>query len=136
MAYFAKIQPTAEPTKFTVTDIIAADQSVIDAGEFGDPATWIQTSYNTYGNVHYAPSPPAEPRTPDGGIPLRGNYATIGCTYDQTNDVFYLPQPYPSWYLDSATWIWNPPVPEPPQTGHGYYLWDEATLSWVYYPTS
>ena len=136
MAYFAKIQPTAEPTKFTVSDVIAADQSVIDSGDYGDPATWIQTSYNTYGNVHYAPSPPAAPRTPDGGIALRGNYATIGCTYDQTNDVFYLPQPYPSWYLDSATWLWNPPVPEPAQTGHGYYLWDEATLSWVYYPTS
>jgi len=136
MAYFAKIQPTEAIDLFTVTDVIAAEQSVIDSGDQGDPATWIQTSYNTYGNVHYAPSPPAEPGTPDGGIPLRGNYATIGCIYDQTNDVFYLPSPYPSWILNTNTWIWDAPVPMPPPTGHGYYLWDEETLSWVYYQTS
>jgi hypothetical protein len=136
MAYFAKIQPTEAIDLFIVSDVIAAEQSIIDSGEQGDPSTWIQTSYNTYGNVHYAPSPPAEPGTPDGGVALRGNYATIGCTYDQTNDVFYLSQPYPSWILNQATWIWDAPVPQPPPTGHGYYLWDEATLSWVYYQTS
>ena len=52
-----------------------------------------QTSYNTYGNVHYAPSPPAEPHTPDGGTPVRANYAGIGYTYDPIDDAFIPPMP-------------------------------------------
>jgi len=78
----------------------------------------IQTSYNTYGNKHIA-----------GGTPLRGNYAGIGFQYDQTNDVFYAPQPYPSWTLDKTTWLWTSPVPYP--TDGKQYKWDEPTKTWV-----
>ena len=35
----------------------------------------------------------------DGGTPFRGNYAGIGSIYDDTNDVFYPPAPYPSWAI-------------------------------------
>jgi hypothetical protein len=89
--------------------------------------------------VHYAPSPPAEPGTPDGGIPLRANYAGIGYIYDSsfTQDgvigVFYAPQPYPSWILNTTTFLWEAPVPMP--TTGGPWVWDEATLSWVLAPT-
>ena len=90
---------------------------------------WVQTSYNTYGNVHYAPSPPAAPGTPDGGIALRGNYAGIGSTYDIPNDVFYAPQPFPSWTLNEDTCLWDSPVAYP-EDGERYQ-WDEETTSWV-----
>jgi hypothetical protein len=78
----------------------------------------IQTSYNTYGNKHTA-----------GGIPLRGNYAGIGYTYDQTNDVFYTPQPFNSWILNKNTWTWEAPIPYP--TDGKFYSWDEPTKTWV-----
>jgi hypothetical protein len=139
MPYFAQVQPTADPTKFTVTEVISADQTFIDSGVVGPASEWIQTSYNTYGNVHYAPSPPAEPMTPDGGTPVRANYAGIGYTYDTSYTVgayvgvFYAPQPYPSWILNTSTFLWEAPVPYP--TDGGNYVWDEATLSWVLVPT-
>ena len=132
MSYFAKVESGL------VTNVISADQSFIDSGAVGDPSLWIQTSYNTYGNVHYAPSPPAEPMTPDGGIPVRANYAGIDYTYDTSYTigeyvgVFYAPQPYPSWTLNTSTFLWEAPVPYPTD-GKNYY-WDEATLSWVLIP--
>jgi hypothetical protein len=42
---------------------------------------------------------------------------------------FYARQPFPSWVFDEATFAWNPPTPCP-QDG-AYYVWDEATTSWV-----
>jgi hypothetical protein len=63
---------------------------------------------------------------------IRANYAGIGYTYDQTNDVFYAPQPYPSWTISAPTWQWQPPVPYPDDGK--IYIWDEATLSWVEVP--
>jgi hypothetical protein len=131
MSYFAKCEATSEASKFLVSEVIAADQEFVDT----QPGMWVQTSYNTYGNVHYAPSPPAAPRTPDGGIPLRANYAGIGYTYDSSYvidgvvGVFYAPQPYPSWILNTSTFLWEAPIPYP--TDGKVYYWDEATLSWV-----
>jgi hypothetical protein len=135
MAHFAKIAATNNPAKYLVTTVLVADQSFIDSGVVGNPDEWVQTSYNTYGNVHYAPSPPAAPRTPDGQPPFRANYASIGYTYDTSyviNDVvgvFYAPQPYPSWILNTNTFLWEAPVPVP--TDGAAYKWDEATQSWV-----
>jgi hypothetical protein len=135
MAHFAKIAATNNPAKYLVTSVLVAEQSFIDSGVVGNPNEWVQTSYNTYGNVHYAPSPPAAPRTPDGLPPYRANYASIGSTYDTSyviNDVvgvFYAPQPYPSWILNTDTFLWEAPVAEP--TDGAAYKWDEATQSWV-----
>lgn len=141
MPYFAKIEPTANTSIYTVTEVISADQTFIDSGAVGDPSVWIQTSYNTYGNVHYAPSPPAEPRTPDGGTPVRANYAGIGYTYDTSYTVgdyvgvFYAPSPYPSWVLNTSTFLWEAPTPPgPAPTEGGPWYWDEATRSWVNTP--
>jgi hypothetical protein len=76
-----------------------------------------RTSYNTSGNAHS-----------DSGTPFRGNYAGIGYTYDETNDVFYAPKPYDSWVLDQTKWIWKAPV-DYPSDGKDY-TWNEETTSW------
>lgn len=112
MPYFAKCEATANSAARVVTEVISADQAFVDT----QSGFWVQTSYNTYGNVHYAPSPPAEPHTPDGGIPLRGNYAGIGYTYDVVNDVFYAPKPTSpgDWVLNTSTWLWEDQTPPAP----------------------
>lgn len=124
MSYFAKCDATANASARVVTDVIAADQAFVDA----QSGFWVQTSYNTRGNVHYAPSPPAEPNTPDGGVALRGNYAGIGYTYDVPNDVFYAPQPYSDWILNTSTWLWEAPVPMP--TDGKAYTWNQTSHTW------
>jgi hypothetical protein len=108
MSHFAQIE------NGIVTQVIVAEQDVIDSGLFG--TGWVQTSYNTRGNQH-----------PE-GRPLRGNYAGVGYTYDQVNDVFYAPQPFASWTLNTTSWTWDSPVPYP--TDGEVYFWDEANLTW------
>ena len=129
MSYFAKV-PILTNGKGIVNNVIVAEQDFINSGLEGDPTLWWQTSYNTRGNVHYG-----QDGQPDGGVALRANYAGIGYTFDTTVvqngviGVFYAPQPYPSWILDTQTYLWQAPVPYP-STG-GPYFWDEATQSWV-----
>ena len=133
MSYFANV-PTLTNGKGIVKEVISADQSVIDSGSFGEPSLWWQTSYNTYGNIHYG-----QDGQPDGGVALRANYAGIGYTLDTTvvqdgvTGVFYAPQPYSSWTLNTQTYEWQAPVPYP--NDGKVYDWDEATLSWVLVPT-
>lgn len=115
MAHFAQIENEI------VVQVIVAEQDVIDSGLFGDPAAWVQTSYNTYGGKHLL-----------GGTPLRINYAGIGDTYDAVRDAFIPPSPFPSWILDEATCQWQAPVPYP--TDDIIYGWDEETTSWVSIP--
>lgn len=100
-----------------VIQVIVAEQDFIDSGAVGDPAKWIQTSYNTYGGRH---------RT--NGVPLRKNFAGIGFTYNAAVDAFIPPKPYQSWTLNSVTFLWEPPVPFP-DDGQ-YYIWNEETLAW------
>lgn len=119
MAHFAQVDENN-----VVVQVLVIEQDVINTGHFGDPASWIQTSYNTRGGVHYGPD-----NQPDGGVALRKNYAGIGHIYDPVRDAFYAPQPYPSWMLDEDTCWWQPPVPFP--TDGKNYAWDEATISWV-----
>jgi len=138
MSHFAQISPTEDSNVFTVTNVIVAEQDVIDSGLFGDPKTWVQTSYNTKGGVHYAPSDdPTVPQftTPDDGIALRANYARIGGTYLLNEDIFYGPRPRDrkgvlcaSWTVDAPDWLWKPPIPKP---NTGVYGWDETTQSWI-----
>lgn len=111
MSHFAKVLDGK------VIQVIVAEQSFFDTYVDSSPGEWIQTSYNTIGNTH--------PNI----TPLRGNYAGIGYTYDRVNDVFYAPQPFPSWVLNQNTWTWGSPV-ERPSDGD-LYSWDEASLSWT-----
>lgn len=57
--------------------------------QYGPDIKWVQTSYNNN---------------------FRFRYACIGHFYDETNDVFYNQQPFPSWTLNTTTWEWEPPI--------------------------
>ena len=118
MSHFAKVLDG------TVVQVIVAGPEFFDTFVDSSPGQWIQTSYNTRGGVHYD-----QDGNPDGGVALRGNYAGIGYTYDQANDVFYAPQPFASWTLDQTKWMWQSPVPYP--ADGKLYRWDEATKNWV-----
>ena len=83
-----------------------------------------QTSYNTYGGVHYTDGVPSE----DQSKALRFNYAGIGFTYDENRDAFIPPQPYASWVLDEATCQWAAPIAYPAEGAH---TWDEEAGDWV-----
>jgi hypothetical protein len=111
MAHFAKIE------NGIVTQVIVVEQDVIDSDLFGDPASWVQTSYNTQGGVHLL-----------GGTPLRKNYAGVGYSYDAMHDAFIPPKPYPSWLLNTETCLWCAPR-ELPSDGKPY-VWDEESSTW------
>lgn len=75
--------------------------------ELGIEGTWIQTSYNRN---------------------IRKNFASVGMTYDSTNDVFIEEKPFESWTLNSD-FDWEAPVPMP-EDGEDYE-WDEDSKGWV-----
>ena len=105
MGHFAKVE------NGVVTNVIVADQDFIDSGAVGDPATWVRTSYNTRGGVHYDPNT-NEPST-DQSKALRKNYAGIGYLYDAQRDAFIPPCPYATWVIDETTCWWTAPQPRP-----------------------
>ena len=109
MAHYAKVEDGV------VTQVIVADNKEWCETNLG--GTWVQTSYNTVGNVN----------TREGGVALHKNYAGIGYTWDGTG--FAAPQPYPSWTKNSDTYLWEAPVVKP--TDDKFYTWNEATTSWV-----
>jgi hypothetical protein len=127
MAHFAKVE------NGTVIDVLVVEQDFIDSGALGDPALWIQTSYNTRGGVHYQPN--SDVPSEDQSKALRANYANVGFTYDAEKDVFYAPQPYPSWTLNQTSFLWEPPIPYPNLDEGVYKGWNESTLSWEREPT-
>jgi len=112
MAHFAQIDENN-----IVTQVLVIEQDVIDTGLFGDPSSFIQTSYNTQGGVHVL-----------GGTPLRKNFASIGYTYDSVRDAFIPPKQYNSWVLNEDTCQWEAPTPMP--NDGKVYVWDEVTVSW------
>ena len=83
-----------------------------------------QTSYNTYGGVHYTNGVPSA----DQSKAFRKNYAGLGYTYDAGRDAFIPPKPYNSWVLNEDTCLWNAPTPFP--TDGKIYIWNEETTSW------
>jgi len=109
MAHFAKVENNI------VTQVIVAEQDVIDSGIFG--TGWVQTSYNTHGGQH------PENR------PLRKNYAGVGYTYDSQRDAFILPKPYASWTLNEDTCLWEAPTLQP--NNEKMYVWNEESLAWI-----
>lgn len=107
MAHFAEIDENNKVLRVLVVDnsqeYRGQEFLAIDCGLGG---TWIQTSYNNN---------------------IRKQYAGIDFTYDAVNDVFVVPQPYPSWSLDN-NFDWQPPTPKP----EGFnWIWDEDSLSWI-----
>ena len=126
MGHYAKIIDNK------VVKVIVATQDFILKYNDGDPeltiypSSWVKTSYNTRGGVHYQPntSMPSE----DQSKALRKNYAGIGYTYDEARDAFIPPKPFDSWALNEETCLWDPPVAYP-EDGK-MYNWNESTLDW------
>jgi hypothetical protein len=58
---------------------------------------------------------------------IRGTYAGIGYLYNEEEDIFITPQPYPSWTRSGS--FWEPPVPYP--TDGLIYQWNEESQDWV-----
>jgi hypothetical protein len=109
MAHFAKV------VDGIVDQVIVADTAEWCEANLG--GTWVQTSYNTIGNVHTL-----------GGTPLHKNYAGIGYTWDGVG--FSAPRPFDSWILNLDTYLWEAPTPMPVEEGK-MFTWDETTQTWT-----
>jgi len=125
MAHFAELNSSNEVLRVVVisnddVDANGGDQhadaetfvaSIVPHSE--DGTAWKQTSYNNN---------------------FRKQYAGIGVTYDASKDKFILPQPYPSWSLDSND-DWQAPVTKPTITEIDsnivYTSWDEDNQKWL-----
>ena len=115
MAHFAKLDAT-----LTVIGVISAPDSYdgkelelcVETGQ-----TYRQCSYNTLQGKHLA-----------GGKPFRGNYPSLGFTYDPELDGFFPHKPHPSWVKDATTFEWKAPVEYPEPFKH---QWDETNKQWV-----
>lgn len=130
MAHFAQIDDNN-----IVVRVLVIDQAEIDTGNWGDPAKWIQTSYNTRGGIYYTPN--TNTPDPDQSKAFRKNYAGIGDTWlpnGPQGQGFTPPQPYPSWTMNPFSYLWESPIPMPEQPwpqGVLFYEWDEAAQAWV-----
>jgi hypothetical protein len=142
MAHFAKISDTSKVLSVLTLnnkDMLNADgvedetvgQQYLERHNNWPAEKWIQTSYNTLGGTHI-----------NGGIALRGNYAGIGYTWDEDNNIFYGKKPYASWVLNTITASWHSPIGNAPaftaeqqsqnddETHSWYYEWNESGQSW------
>jgi hypothetical protein len=142
MAHFAKIGLNSKVlTVLTLNNSDMLNASSVEDESIGQqylerhnnwPAQmWIQTSYNTYKGQHR-----------NGGTPLRGNYAGIGFTWDEDNNIFWPPKPYASWVKHIPTASWKSPIGDAPtlneeqttqnssRTHHWKYDWNEDNQTW------
>ena len=142
MAHFAKIGLNGKVLQVLTLDnkdMLNADgvedetvgQQYLETHNNWTAQMWIQTSYNTSNNQHR-----------DGGTPFRGNYAGIGYTWDEDNEMFFPKKPYPSWVKDLTTASWKSPIGDAPEltaeqisqnednTHMWGYTWNEDNQSW------
>jgi hypothetical protein len=142
MAHFAKIglngkvlQVLTLDNKYMLNDDGVEDETVgqqyLETHNNWTAQMWIQTSYNTSSNQHK-----------NGGTPFRGNYAGIGYTWDEYNQMFFPKKPYASWikHIESASW--KSPIGDAPEltaeqtsqneakTHNWSYNWNEENQSW------
>jgi len=57
---------------------------------------------------------------------IRGTYAGIGYYYNEEEDIFVVPQPYPSWTRNGSFWE----APEEYPTDDKIYTWNENHKAW------
>ena len=107
MSHWAEIDRNNVVIRVLVGNNNSADEGEAFMKSLG--GTWVKTSYNAATNG------------------FRKNFAGIGYGYDEHRDMFYPPQPYPSWTLDDDG-KWNAPVPYPDD--NVMYEWDEETTDW------
>jgi hypothetical protein len=137
MAHFAKISETNEVlTVLTLNNVDMLNSENVETETVGQqyleqhnnwPAhLWIQTSYNTYNNTHK-----------NNGTPFRGNYAGIGYTWDEDDQIFWPKKPYASWVKHNESASWKSPIGDAPddltdeEKAEGtHYVWNEVGQSW------
>ena len=137
MAHFAKLGSNSKVIQVLTLnngDMLNADgvedetvgQQYLERHNNWPAQMWIQTSYNTSGGTHNS-----------GGTPLRGNYAGIGYTWDEDNNIFYGKKPYASWVLNTTTATWHSPIGDAPddltdeeKAANTHYVWNEGTGAW------
>ena len=134
MAHFAKIGLNSKVIAVHVVN----DSDCLNADDIEDEEVgrqflerinnwplWKQTSYNTYNNTHLSG---------DNSKALRGNYAEIGMTYDEDNNIFISKKPFASWVLNTSEARWQSPIGDEPDLGAEadthYYEWNEAGQTW------
>jgi hypothetical protein len=113
MAYFAEL----DQNNIVLQVVAISDADLLDENNnesetkgiarckelFGSDTIWMQTSFNTTGNVHA-----------NGKTPLRKNFAGIGYTYNQSLDGFIAPKPQDNLVLNETTGLWVDPNPITP----------------------
>lgn len=117
MAHFAELDSNNVVLRVIVVDNKdTRDENGVEREEIGAAfcenllgGRWVQTSYN--GNI-------------------REKYAGVGYIYDETNDVFVPPKPYPSWKLNKITFQWQAPIPLPNDHEEYQYIWNEEKQQW------
>ena len=139
MAHFAKLGSNSKVISVLTLnngDMLNADgvedesvgQQYLELHNNWPAQMWIQTSYNTQGGKH---------RSGDDSKALRGNYAGIGYTWDEDNNIFYTKKPYASWVLNTTTASWHSPIGDAPddltdeeKAARTHYVWNEGTGAW------
>jgi hypothetical protein len=142
MAHFAKLGPNSKVIQVLTLDnkdMLNADgvedeavgQQYLELHNNWPAQMWIQTSYNTAGNQHK-----------NGGTPLRGNYAGIGYTWDEDDQIFWPKKPYASWVKHNESASWKSPIGDAPEltaeqtsqneaeTHAWSYVWNEDNTTW------
>lgn len=113
MAHFAQLDENKKVIQvIVVNDDVIIDENGLESEEIGInfcksliDGVWLQTSYNHK---------------------IRGKYAGIGDTYNEEEDIFIAPQPWPSWTRLGSGWI--PPIPYP--SDGKFYQWNELQVRW------
>ena len=144
MAHFAKLGSNGKVIQVLTLDnkdMLNADgvedesvgQQYLETHNNWPAQMWIQTSYNTSGNTH---------NSGDNSKAFRGNYAGIGYEWDEDNEIFWAPKPYPSWVKNTTDARWQSPIGDAPaltaeqesqneaSTHKWEYDWNESSQSW------
>jgi len=142
MAHFAKVSLNSKVISVLTLnnkDMLNADgvedesvgQQYLEKHNNWPTAMWIQTSYNTRGGKHYDNK---TGELSDESKALRGNYAGIGYTWDEDNNIFHPKKPFASWVLNTTDAQWHSPIGDAPDLGAEsethHYEWNEAAQSW------
>ena len=144
MAHFAKLGANGKVIQVLTLDnkdMLNADgvedesvgQQYLEKHNNWPAQMWVQTSYNTSGNKH---------NSGDNSKAFRGNYAGIGYTWDEDNQIFWPKKPYASWVKNTTDARWQSPVGDAPAltaeqtsqneagTNEWVYVWNESGQSW------
>ena len=144
MAHFAKLGANGKVIQVLTlnnSDMLNADgvedesvgQQYLEKHNNWPAQMWIQTSYNTINTTH---------SSGDNSKAFRGNYAGIGYTWDEDDQIFWPKKPYASWVKNMTTAGWDSPIGDAPaltaeQTSQNEagthfweYEWNESGQSW------